>query len=78
MKTICLHDKDRIEALLRRDTFLNIYQLGDLDDYFWPHTTWYALTDGDDIKAIVQNPTVIVDVFNREAKQAMKLKALDL
>jgi len=36
------------------------------------------MVDGDDVQAIVQNPTVIVDTFNREARQAMKLKALDL
>ncbi len=52
MKTICLHDKERIEAFLRRNTPLNIYPIGDLDDHFWPHTTWYGLLDGDDIKAI--------------------------
>ncbi len=65
MKTICLHNKDQIEAFLRRDTLLNIYQLGDLDDYFWPHTNWYALVDGDDVKAITliysgtSQPTVL-------------------
>ena len=31
VKTICLHDRDRIEAFLRRDAFLNVYQLGDLE-----------------------------------------------
>ena len=51
-RTICLHDRDKIEAFLRRRIFLNIYQLGDLDDYFWPHTTWYALTGNAEIKAI--------------------------
>lgn len=24
---------------------LHLYELGDLDDFFWPHTTWYALGD---------------------------------
>jgi ribosomal protein S18 acetylase RimI-like enzyme len=48
---VCLHDKDRIEAFLRRNTLLWIYELGDLDERFWPHTTWYALIDGDDVKA---------------------------
>ncbi len=52
MQTICLHDKSAIEPLLRRNTFLNIYALGDLDDLHWPHTTWYALPDGDEIRAV--------------------------
>ena len=37
-----LTDKRVIEAFLRRDTPLHIYALGDLDDFFWPSTTWYA------------------------------------
>jgi ribosomal protein S18 acetylase RimI-like enzyme len=46
-----LTDKRRIEALLRRNPELHVYGLGDLDDFFWPYTTWYgreadgALTD---------------------------------
>lgn len=32
------------------------------------------MVDRVDIQAIEQNPTVIVDIFNREAKHAMKLK----
>jgi ribosomal protein S18 acetylase RimI-like enzyme len=52
MKTICLHDKDTIETFLRGNIFLNIYSLGDLDDFFWPYTTWYALADSTGIQAI--------------------------
>jgi RimJ/RimL family protein N-acetyltransferase len=37
-----LTDKARIEALLRRNPELHIYGLGDLDDFFWPDTTWYG------------------------------------
>ena len=36
------------------------------------------LVDGVDIEDIRENAPVIVDVFNREAKRAMELKALDL
>ena len=45
MKVICLHDRDEIEAYLRRDVYQHLYELGDLDDFFWQHTTWYALQD---------------------------------
>jgi RimJ/RimL family protein N-acetyltransferase len=48
----CLHDRDAIETFLRADTFLNIYQLGDLDDRFWPDTTWCAWTSEGGIEAI--------------------------
>ena len=45
MKAICLHSQQEIEAFLRRNPFLHLYSLGDLDDFFWPYTTWYALKD---------------------------------
>lgn len=43
MPVACLHDKDAVEACLRRDETLHAYELGDLDDFYWPNTTWYAL-----------------------------------
>jgi len=49
MEFICLHDRTEIEKFLRQDIYQNIYALGDLDDFFWPHTTWYALKDRDEI-----------------------------
>ena len=52
MQTICLHEKEPIEAFFRRSVFLHLYSLGDLDPYFWRHTTWYGLVDGHDIRAI--------------------------
>ncbi|MEH0985143.1 GNAT family N-acetyltransferase [Micromonospora sp. CPCC 205556] len=35
------HDREVLAALLRRDPVLNAYQLGDLDDFFWPYTSWF-------------------------------------
>lgn len=37
-----------------------------------------VMVNGGDLQAIQENPTNIVSVFNREAKHAMKLKALEL
>jgi GNAT superfamily N-acetyltransferase len=51
-KAICLYDKKEIESFLRRNVYLHIYAIGDLDDFFWPYTTWYALKKGEDIWAI--------------------------
>lgn len=53
METVCLHAKDEIEAFLRRHTFLHLYSLGDLDDFFWHHTTWYAFKERQQIKQLV-------------------------
>lgn len=36
-------ERDRIETFLRRDLALHIYEVGDLDPFFWPFTTWYGL-----------------------------------
>ena len=35
-------DRDRLRALLRRDPALHVYALGDLDDFFFPATTWWV------------------------------------
>lgn len=43
--TICLHDRDVIEPMLRHDTYLHLYEIGDLDDFSWPYTTWYTHED---------------------------------
>jgi len=51
-KMICLHDKKEIESFLRKNVYLNIYCIGDLDDFFWPYTTWYAYKDKEEIQAI--------------------------
>ena len=45
MAAVCLHDKEEIAAFLRRNTFLHLYEIGDLDDFFWQFTTWYALKE---------------------------------
>ena len=52
MKAVCLHAKDEIEAFLRRNTWLHLYLIGDLDDFFWQYTTWYAAKDALGIKEL--------------------------
>ena len=42
MTITTLRDKSRIESILRRNTRLHLYEIGDLDDFFWPDTKWYA------------------------------------
>jgi len=53
MQLVSLHDKDVIEAFLRKHTNLHLYALGDLDDFFWQNTVWYALQDGQQILELV-------------------------
>ncbi|PWU57526.1 GNAT family N-acetyltransferase [Micromonospora globispora] len=35
------HDRAVLAELLGRDPVLHAYQLGDLDDFFWPYTSWF-------------------------------------
>lgn len=50
---VCLHDKNTVETFARRNPFLHIYAIGDLDDFFWPHTIWYALRESGEVRQIV-------------------------
>ncbi|MFC1708324.1 GNAT family N-acetyltransferase [Planctomycetota bacterium] len=62
---VFVHDKNVIEGFLRGDPLLHLYGLGDLDDFFFPHTCWFGLTGGTGLRAIVllyaglEMPTVI-------------------
>ena len=49
---ITLSDRARLRAYFRRAPELHLYELGDLDDFFWPHTRWYGLEDGGDLRAV--------------------------
>jgi GNAT superfamily N-acetyltransferase len=74
---IILHDKKVIEKFLRKNASLNIYQIGDLDDFFYPFTIWYALKHEDEIKAIALlytavNPPVLLALSPAEELEHMK------
>jgi len=53
MKTIYLHNKEIIESFLRRDIYLHLYSLGDLDDFYWQYTQWFALSENEIILSLV-------------------------
>jgi len=48
-----LKDKKAIELHFRKNTNLNLYQIGDLDDFFWDFTDWYALSEDGQLKQII-------------------------
>lgn len=60
-----VHDRGELADLLRRDPALHAYELGDLDDFFWPYTSWYR---HDDVVALLYHgaglPTLLA--FERE------------
>lgn len=52
-QVVSVHTKEEVERFCRRNPYLHLYALGDLDDFFWPLTTWYALAAGDQIRQLV-------------------------
>jgi ribosomal protein S18 acetylase RimI-like enzyme len=46
-------DPTEIERFLRRDAELHVYELGDLDPFFWPRPRWLGLRDeGGSLRAL--------------------------
>ncbi|HJU46592.1 MAG TPA: hypothetical protein VJ689_00555, partial [Gaiellaceae bacterium] len=46
MAVVELRDREEIARLCRRSPAVHAYELGDLDDFFWPHTRWFAWDGG--------------------------------
>jgi predicted GNAT family acetyltransferase len=42
-----IREKNRILRFLEREPFLHIYETGDLDDFSWSHTEWFAIQESD-------------------------------
>jgi len=53
MSMVEVVDKDTIFAFLSRDPFLHIYSIGDLDDFFWRYTRWFALPSAVGLDALL-------------------------
>jgi ribosomal protein S18 acetylase RimI-like enzyme len=45
MRTQVVTSRPQLELFLRRDPYLHLYELGDLDPFFWPRTRWLASLD---------------------------------
>ncbi len=53
MAPISLDNKNELYSYFARNKWLYIYNIGDLDDFFWPYTKWHGLKDNDDLKAVI-------------------------
>jgi ribosomal protein S18 acetylase RimI-like enzyme len=73
---IYVHDKATIEAFLRRDPILHLFGLGDLDDFYWPYTSWYALEDNDEIRQLILTysdaPDLVMMALTNERIEEMR------
>jgi ribosomal protein S18 acetylase RimI-like enzyme len=52
MEFVRIYDRKEIEAFLRRDVYRHLYEIGDLEDYYWGHTVWYGLVEHGEIAAL--------------------------
>jgi RimJ/RimL family protein N-acetyltransferase len=48
-----LRNKVELENFFRKNAGLNIYQIGDLDSFYWNYTKWYGLKDNNKLKAVM-------------------------
>jgi len=81
MGFVCLHDKQEIGQFLRKNLYLNIYSIGDLDDFFWPYTIWYGLRNGTHVEAVAllyfgQPLPVLLALLEQPAIMQELLKAI--
>ncbi len=53
MNLINLRDKNLLAEYFRKDPFLHLYSLGDLDDFFWSKTTCYGVFSGKSADKVV-------------------------
>ncbi len=65
MSVKLIKDKKVLERFLRRNASLNIYQLGDLDDFYWPQTDFYGYYEAGELKSVVMifkevTPNVVI------------------
>ncbi len=81
MTLICLHDRARLASFFRRNPALHVYALGDLDDFFWPHTQWYGLEVGGELRQVAllytpEAPPVVQAITENADEMRMLLSAL--
>lgn len=78
MPVIELRDRERLQVYFQRDLPLFLYCLGDLDDFFFPHTRWYALADaGSRLQAVAlrytaSQPEVLLALASPADRPAMQ------
>ena len=78
MDLVILHNKDAIFNFLKENSALQLYTIGDLDNFFWPKTIWYALKEKDKIKSIallyvgMDTPTLLL-FYNGDSSYSYQL-----
>ncbi len=73
-----LHDKSIIFDFLKQNSGLQIYSIGDLDNFFWPKTIWFALNQNETINAIAllyvgMEPSTLLSFYDEESYYSSQL-----
>lgn len=82
MQPVFLHDKQEIERHLREDVYLHIYSIGDLDDFFWPYTAWFAAKEGANLTAVAllytgQSPPTLLALSQKTDSMHALLESIE-
>lgn len=78
MSVQILHNKQEILEYLMNSPSIQVYSIGDLDDFFWPKTIWFALKEKGSIKSIVllytgmATPTLLA-IYDNDYESTNKL-----
>jgi GNAT superfamily N-acetyltransferase len=70
-----LHDRDVLEHFLRCRPGLHLYELADLDDFFFPRTTWFGATIDGALREVVllyAGPTPTLIAFTDASADSMR------
>jgi hypothetical protein len=73
MGLVELNEKEKIFELLRRDPSLYAYAIGDLDEFYWPYTKWYALDEALALLYSGTKPMVLVVLEKEDQRAAARL-----
>ncbi len=74
VRATTITDRARLRAYFSREPLLHVYELGDLDDFFWPHTRWYAL---DDTIALVYADSTLIAIGDHDPLAALLVDVRD-
>jgi len=79
-----INDRQVLFDYFSKNKPLHIYEIGDLDDFFWPRTKWYGLTNNGLVEAVVLfyqgpgNPTVLALADELESMLILLEQAVDI
>ena len=79
MTLVELDDRATIAAFFRRNAGAHVYELGDLDDFDWPHTRWFAWEHGgrlEQVALLYSEPSVPVLIAIAEEPAASMVSLL--